>query len=191
MVTDHLYRRLPDRVEGVLAKVKASVVSAGSLAGVAVELGIGPVLKLGRGELIAGGQKKESILADAYEAVIGAIFLDGGLAAAAPIVLRSLEGRIGIAIEGPGDEDYKTRLQEYTLREFDCAPSYVLAESGPEHAKCFEAVVCLGHQAVGTGRGTSKKRAEQAAARAAWAALTEGDGFTMGDGVGSVGATGS
>ena len=174
-VTDHLYRTLPDREEGVLAKIRSSVVSEPALAEVAEDIGLGDSLLLGRGELLSGGRAKPSILADAFEAVIGALYIDGGYEAAARVVVRLLGPQIDAATVGPGGHDYKTRLQELTAHRFERAPIYVLTESGPEHGKRFHATVMIDHQALGTGVGTSKKRAEQAAAQAAWDALTGGD----------------
>jgi ribonuclease-3 len=174
-VTEHLYRTLPDRDEGVLAKIRSSVVSESALAGVAEEIGLGAALRLGRGELLSGGRSKPSILADAFEAVIGALYLDAGYAVAARAVVDLLGPQIESATMGPGGHDYKTRLQELTAQRFEQAPAYVLTESGPEHGKRFHATVSIDRRALGTGVGTSKKRAEQAAARAAWDALTGGE----------------
>jgi ribonuclease-3 len=174
-VTDHLYRTLPDRDEGVLAKIRSSVVSEPALAEVADDIGLGDSLMLGRGELLSGGRAKASILADAFEAVIGALYIDAGYEAAARVVVRLLGSQIDAATVGPGGHDYKTRLQELTAQRFERAPIYVLTESGPEHGKRFHATVMIDHKALGTGVGTSKKRAEQAAAQAAWDALTGGD----------------
>ena len=174
-VTEHLYRTLPDREEGVLAKIRSSVVSESALAEVADEVGLGAVLLLGRGELLSGGRSKPSILADAFEAVIGALYLDAGYRAAARAVVHLLGPQIDAATIGPGGHDYKTRLQELTAQRFERAPVYALTESGPEHGKQFHATVSVDRRPLGTGVGTSKKRAEQAAARAAWDALTGGD----------------
>ena len=174
-VTDHLFRTLPDRDEGVLAKIRSSVVSEGALAEVAEAIGLGDVVLLGRGELLSGGRTKPSILSDAFEAVIGALYLDAGYATAARAVVQLLGAHIETATVGPGGADYKTRLQELAARRFERAPVYALTESGPEHGKRFHATVMIDREALGTGVGTSKKRAEQAAARAAWDALTGGD----------------
>ena len=138
-------------------------------------LGLGEVVLLGRGELLSGGRAKPSILSDAFEAVIGALYLDAGYATAARAVVQLLSSHIEEATVGPGGHDYKTRLQELTAHRFERAPRYVLTESGPEHGKRFHATVMIDDDALGTGVGTSKKRAEQAAAQAAWDALTGGD----------------
>jgi ribonuclease-3 len=171
VVTDHVYRALPDLPEGELAKVRASVVNSAVLAEVALELELGRALFLGRGEETSGGRRKPSILADALEAVMGATYLDGGWEAAADLVLRLLGSRIDEAVRGPGGRDYKTRLQELATRRFDQLPRYELEEAGPDHAKRFSATVYLGGDALGRGEGGSKKQAEQAAARQAWERL--------------------
>ncbi|MGH9104079.1 MAG: ribonuclease III [Acidimicrobiales bacterium] len=174
VVTDHIYRRYPDLPEGELAKLRAAVVSSEVLAEVAATLDLGSALLLGKGEIATGGSSKSSILADATEAVIGAVYLDGGLSAAAELVLRLLGSRIGEAAAGPGDQDYKTRLQELAARRGFDLPDYRLRDEGPDHCKRFFAVVSLGGEPMGSGEGRSKKQAEQAAARLAWQRLEAG-----------------
>ncbi len=176
VVTDHIFRSYPGLPEGELAKVRASVVNSAALAEVAAELGLGPFLLLGKGEDQSGGREKPSILADAMEAIIGAVYLDGGWPAAAALVMRLLEDRITEAAAGPGGQDYKTRLQELAARRFDQLPRYEVDDEGPDHAKRFFAVVSIGGRELGRGEGRSKKQAEQAAARLAWRALTDEDG---------------
>ena len=171
VVTDHVFRSYPGLPEGELAKVRASVVSAAALADVAAELDLGGALLLGKGEDASGGREKPSILADALEAVIGAIYLDGGWEAAAEVVLGLLGDRIAAAAAGPGGQDYKTRLQELSARAFDDVPRYLVVDEGPDHAKRFFATVIVGGRPRGKGEGRSKKQAEQAAARCAWEAL--------------------
>jgi ribonuclease-3 len=179
VVTDHVFRSYPDLPEGELAKVRASVVSAAALADVAAELDLGPALLLGKGEDASGGREKPSILADALEAVIGAVYLDAGWDGAARVVLGLLGDRIAAAAAGPGGQDYKTRLQELSARSFEDVPSYLVVDEGPDHAKRFFATVVVGGEARGRGEGRSKKQAEQAAARCAWEVLratgTEGE----------------
>jgi ribonuclease-3 len=172
VVTDHLYRTYPDLPEGELAKVRASVVNSAALAEVAASLGIGSALLLGKGEAASGGREKPSILADAMEAIIGAVYLDGGWPASDELVMRLLGDRIREAAAGPGGQDYKTRLQELAARQFDQLPRYSVEDEGPDHAKRFFARVSLDGKVHGTGEGRSKKQAEQAAARVAWEALT-------------------
>ena len=171
VVTDHIYRSYPALPEGELAKVRASVVNSALLAEVAAELDIGSHLLLGKGEDASGGREKPSILADAMEAVIGAVYLDGGWEAAADLVLTLLGERVTEAAVGPGGQDYKTRLQELAARRFDQLPRYVVVDEGPDHAKKFFATVSVAGIRRGSGEGRSKKQAEQAAAREAWAAL--------------------
>ena len=171
VVTDHLFRtyELP---EGELAKVRASVVNSAALAELAAELDIGAALLLGKGEDSSGGREKPSILADAMEAVIGAVYLDGGWDPAAELVMNLVGARIATAAEGPGGHDYKTRLQELAARRFESLPRYEVRDEGPDHAKRFFASVSLNGQVSGSGEGRSKKQAEQAAARAAWSLLS-------------------
>ena len=171
VVTDHVYRTYTELPEGELAKVRASVVNSASLAEVAAELGLGDALLLGKGEDLSGGREKPSILADAMEAVIGAVYLDGGWDAAAALVMRLVGERIAEAAVGPGGQDYKTRLQELGARRYDQLPRYEVADEGPDHAKRFFATVHVGDLACGQGEGRSKKQAEQAAARMAWERL--------------------
>jgi ribonuclease-3 len=171
VVTDHVFRSYPLLPEGELAKVRASVVSAAALADVAAELDLGRALLLGKGEDASGGREKPSILADALEAVIGAVYLDAGWEAAAEVVLGLLGDRIAAAAAGPGGQDYKTRLQELSARSFEDVPSYLVVDEGPDHAKRFFATVILGGRPRGRGEGRSKKQAEQAAARCAWEVL--------------------
>jgi ribonuclease-3 len=172
VVTDHLFGTFPDLAEGELAKVRASVVNAGVLADLAAELGIGPALALGKGEDASGGRDKPSILSDAMEAVIGAVYLDGGWEAARELVLGLLADRIAEAATGPGGQDYKTRLQELAAQRLDTLPRYEVEESGPDHAKRFLATVYINEEQCGSGEGRSKKQAEQAAAQKAWRSLT-------------------
>jgi ribonuclease-3 len=173
IVTDHLYRTYPDMPEGELAKVRASVVNSAALAELAAELEIGEALLLGKGEDQSGGRQKPSILADAMEALIGAVYLDQGWSGSETMVMRLLGELIESAAAGPGGQDYKTRLQELSAREFDQLPVYLVRDEGPDHAKEFHAVVQVRGHPQGTGRGRSKKQAEQAAARVAWETLVE------------------
>jgi ribonuclease-3 len=171
VVTVYLYKTYPDMPEGELAKVRASVVNSASLAELAAELEIGDALMLGKGEDQSGGREKPSILADATEALIGAVYLDRGWSTAEGMVMRLLGERIEVAAAGPGGQDYKTRLQELCARMFDQLPVYILTDEGPDHAKEFDAVVRVMGHSRGAGRGRSKKQAEQAAAKQAWDAL--------------------
>jgi len=175
-VTDHVYSTYGDLPEGELAKLRASVVNAEVLAELASEVGIGPALVLGKGEDASGGREKPSILADAMEAVIAAVYLDAGWAAARDLVLGLLADRIVAGSVGPGGGDYKTRLQELAARRFEQLPRYQVRAEGPDHSKQFFAMVTIRGAVYGHGQGRSKKHAEQAAARAAWTALTRDAG---------------
>jgi ribonuclease-3 len=173
VVTTFVYDAYPALPEGELAKLRATVVSAETLAAVANEVDLGAALRLGKGEDASGGRAKPSILADAMEAVIAAVYLDGGLDAAARVVLAALETRIRQQAAGPGGGDYKTRLQELAARRVDQLPRYQVRHEGPDHNKRFFATVLLGGAPYGSGEGRSKKAAEQAAARIAWERLQD------------------
>ncbi|MFQ5557756.1 MAG: ribonuclease III [Acidimicrobiales bacterium] len=174
VVTSHLFERYPDLPEGQLAKTRASVVSAAALAEIGATLGVGPCLRLGKGEDASGGRTKASILADAVEAIIGAVYLDGGLTPARSLILARMGEQIELAADTPGETDHTTRLQELAAREGHNHPRYRIDESGPDHAKRFHATVVVG-PVTGTGEGSSKKEAEQQAAGMAWAALDRGE----------------
>jgi ribonuclease-3 len=174
IVTDHIFTAHPEMPEGSLAKLRAAVVSEPTLAAVAAELGVGDALRLGKGEAASGGREKASILSDAMEAIIGAVYVDGGLDAARRLVLELLSGRIAGEVAGPGGPggaDHKTQLQELVARRFETAPSYEVVDDGPDHEKRFFATVRVDGGVVGRGEGRSKKLAEQAAAGAALAHL--------------------
>ncbi|MGY1739834.1 MULTISPECIES: ribonuclease III [unclassified Blastococcus] len=175
VVTDELYRSQPDLPEGQLAKLRASVVNMTSLAGVARRLGeggIGPHLLLGRGEETTGGRDKDSILADAMEALIGAIHLGLGLDVAAAIVHRLFDPLLAESATRGAGLDWKTSLQELGAARGLGAPTYVVQDTGPDHAKSFTAAVLLSGTEYGRGGGRTKKAAEQEAAEAAWRALS-------------------
>lgn len=172
VVAEVAYRRHDDLPEGKLTDLRKSVVNASALAEVAVEVGIGPCLRLGKGEDAAGGRSKPSILSDAFEAVLGAVYLDGGMDAAAALVERLFADRMVTAALRLDRLDHKTLLQELTARLHDTAPVYVLSDTGPDHDKRFFATVIVQGVAVGQGEGRSKKTAEQAAAEQAWLALS-------------------
>lgn len=179
-VTDEVYRTRPDQDEGDLAKIRSAVVSEEALADAARSIKLGTVLRLGRGEDASGGRDKSSILCDAMEAVIGAVFLDGGHARAVDVVHGLMAEQIRVASLSPGDHDFKTRLQELVAQSSGEAPEYRLTFDGPEHDRQFLATVEVGGNTFGPGVGTSKKRAEQAAAEMACAFLAE-DGTNADD----------
>ncbi|GHE10146.1 ribonuclease III [Klenkia taihuensis] len=175
VVTDELYRSQPDLPEGQLAKLRASVVNMTSLAGVARSLGeggIGPHLLLGRGETATGGRDKESILADALEALLGAIHLGNGLEVAAAIVHRLFDPLLVESASLGAGLDWKTSLQELGAARGLGAPIYRIESEGPDHAKSFTATVLLADQPRGGGHGRTKKAAEQMAAQNAWRELS-------------------
>ena len=166
VVAEHLYRTCPDRPEGELSRMRADMVCETSLAAIAVKLNLGQQLLLGHGEVISGGNKRASILADAVESVIAAIYLDGGFAPAKGFIERFV--LTGATVEQPRNMDYKTALQELIQQKKGQIISYQLVrQSGPDHNKEFVVQVCVNDQVVGEGVGSSKKRAEQDAARAA------------------------
>ena len=165
-VTEYLYRTKPTLSEGEMAKVRAAVVNERTLARLGRELGVGPALLLGRGEDLTGGRDKDSLLSDVVEALMGAMYLEAGYDVAAEFIVEHWKVMIEERSEAPGHRDYKTRLQE-TLARSGLKPRYELTEAGPEHAKSFTAKVLAGGKTLGEGEGTSKKRAEQAAAKSA------------------------
>jgi len=174
VVTDLAYRLFPDLPEGSLAKLRAAVVNMTSLADVARSLDIGSVVLLGKGEEQSGGRDKASILADALEAVFGAVYLDRGLAVARELIERLFRPRMEAYARGEGDRDFKTLLQEVASQELRAMPEYRLQEMGPDHEKVFTATVFLAGQRMGAGSGRSKKEAEQQAAREAYTRVIEG-----------------
>jgi ribonuclease III len=164
-IADLLMRRFPEAKEGALSKERASIVNGRTLAVKALEIGLGREMRLGKGEEKSGGRDKTSILAAAFEAVIGAIYTDGGLVPAQRVVERLFADDIG----GPAAErDYKTELQEIAYRRFRSQPVYELVSArGPDHAKRFTTRIRIAGRELGVGEGASKKQSEQAAARAA------------------------
>lgn len=169
-MTDSLYHNEPDQAEGQLAKARAEVVSAPVLAAIARSLDVGALLRVGKGEEMSGGRDKESILSDAMEAIIGAVYLDGGWDAAHGVVLRQLGGEAAKAQTAPGERDYKTRLQERAAELSLPVPEYHITSEGPDHRRLFSSTVRVA-ETVGHGTGTSKKQAQQQAAEQALAAL--------------------
>jgi ribonuclease-3 len=174
-VAELLMQHHPAAREGDLSKLRAGLVNAGVLATKARGLALSDWLRLGKGEEKTGGRDKESILAAAYEAVIGAIFLDGGYEAVRDVVARQFADELrGGTLAGAGD--YKTRLQELTQRRFRMSPVYhLIDEQGPDHAKRFAVELSIDGRVLGRGTGASKKAAEQAAAMEALAQI-ERDG---------------
>ena len=173
VITDALYRDNPDVTEGHLAKLRAAVVNMRALAIVARSLDLGRHLLLGRGEETTGGRDKASILADGLEALIGAVYLTGGLPGASAFVHRLFDRLLRDSATLGASLDWKTSLQELSAAELLGTPEYQVTESGPDHAKSFVAWAVVAGERLGRGTGTSKKLAEQEAASEAWLQLRD------------------
>lgn len=171
IISDHLAQLYTQLSEGALSKLKANLVSEASLAQAARRMNLGALLRLGRGEELSQGREKNSLLADALEALIAAVYLDGGLEASRIFTLGVMQDELRQAEahqSTPGEEDYKTRLQEWCQKRYDQLPHYVIVrESGPDHQKHFEVEVRVNERVAGNGQGMNKKEAEQMAARRA------------------------
>ncbi|MCA0336458.1 MAG: ribonuclease III [Actinobacteria bacterium] len=172
IVTQTLYHRHPDLPEGQLAKLRSAVVNMRALAEVGRTLGLGDYLFLGRGEESTGGRDKDSILADAVEAVIGAVHVSRGISGADALVHHLLDPVMAAASHLGAGLDWKTSLQELAAAQGAGAPSYAVHEEGPEHAKTFTAEVLIDGAVEGSGEGRTKKDAEQRAAARAWESLS-------------------
>ena len=168
VVTDHLYSTFPDLPEGQLAKMRSAIVNAHSLAGIAQGIGLGQYLLLGRGEQSTGGREKVSILADAMEAVIGAVYLAQGLPGARAFILDRFGELIASVPDLGAGLDWKTSLQELAAEFGQGTPEYVVSGDGPDHARMFTARVRVGGAFYGHGTGRTKKQAEQQAAETAF-----------------------
>jgi len=168
VVTERLYRRYPERSEGDLAKIRASVVNARACATAARDLGIGPYVLLGRGETATGGHEKTSILADVMEAVLGAIYLGCGPDVASQIILRLFDDRIHESADMGAGLDWKTSLQELTARLGLGVPEYAAIGEGPDRSRSFTATVTMEAGEFGHGAGRTKKEAEMQAAQTAY-----------------------
>ena len=168
VVSEYLFRQFTNLPEGDLTKARASVVCEQTLAKSARKIGLGEYLLLGKGEAASGGRERISIMADAFEALIGAIYLDSGFNSAKEFVLKHLAEDFEAIQRGEYTKDFKTLLQEIAQRAGNSKVSYeVVAESGPDHCKVFEVVVNINNEKLGSGSGKSKKEAEQNAARQA------------------------
>jgi ribonuclease-3 len=168
IVTEHLYLKLASFSEGKLTKIRSVMVSKDILAKWANRLSLGKYIILGKGEDSTGGRKKLSILADCFEALLGAIYLDSGLQKAKKIILSFIKEEMELIIKGKHRDDYKTLLQEISQKKMKCLPKYFLIkEKGPDHKKIFCIEVKLKEKTHGTGTGENKKEAEQDAAREA------------------------
>ena len=166
LVAEYLFRNFPNRPEGELTRMRADMVCEQTLAAAANRIGLGKHLLLGHGEEQSGGRSRNSILADAMESVIAACFLDGGLEAALKVVQKFI--LVEVPVARMHNADYKTQLQELVQQKKNQVLSYALvSQSGPDHDKKFDVTVSLNGTVVGSGAGSSKKRAEQDAARCA------------------------
>jgi ribonuclease-3 len=169
-----LYQSFKDKSEGDLAKVKAVVVSEDTLSVIAKDLQIDTMLLLGKGEELSGGRDKKTILADAMEALIGALYIDSGYKAAFDFVSNCIKPEISKVTGANYKKDYKSILQEYCQREFRCYPEYrMVKRTGPEHERTFWMEVQIGETVYGSGVGRNKKSAEQETARIAWEELNK------------------
>jgi len=174
-VSDLLMRRYPARSEGDLSKMRAALVNTTVLAEKAALLGLGPLLRMGKGEERSGGRTKPSILAGAFEALLGAVYQDGGFEAARRLVERYFAD--DVEEKELGRHDYKTRLQEISQMLFHAPPSYrIVDESGPDHDKHFVTEIAVGGKVLGKGDGKTKKQAEQQAAKKALSELQKSGG---------------
>ena len=173
VITAHLYAA-SGRKEGAMTKVRISVVNQDALEGIARAVGVGEAILLDAGEEDTGGRQKPSILSDALEALLGAVYLDGGLEAARAVILHHWGPLLSARSEVPGESDTKSRLQEALARS-GLVPAYSSQGEGPDHAPVFFATVSAGGRVLGSGTGTSKKAAEQAAARQALDLLAAGE----------------
>ena len=173
VIADLVYARYAELAEGALTDLRKSVVNANALAEVAAELRIGEHVLLGKGEDAANGREKVSILSDAMEAVLGAVYVDGGAGAVFDVIERLFVHRLENAISMLDRLDYKSALQEVLAQQGKPAPDYTVRSTGPDHDKTFYAKVMVARQLLGEGEGRSKKAAEQAAAGAAFVLLTD------------------
>ncbi len=172
LVAAWLYRTYPDFSEGPLTRLRATLVCTPTLASLAQRLGLGEALRLGRGEEESGGNARAANLCDALEALVGALYLDGGLDIAWQHLEPWFVQEVQAILRAGADVDAKSRFQEWTQATLGITPAYrIVAENGPDHAKTFTAQVVLNEQVVGEGQGSSKRLAEQAAAQAALNAL--------------------
>ena len=173
VVSEYLYRNMPGKAEGDLARIKSFVVSEDTLADVSRTLKVDNFVLIGKGEEYSGGRKKKAILADCMEAIIGAYFLDSGFANAKKFILKIIVPEINKVIENKHKKDYKTLLQEYSQKNFKTYPKYTLVrKSGPDHDRTFWIEVTVNGKNYGPGSGKNKKEAEQKAACIAYEDLT-------------------
>jgi ribonuclease-3 len=174
IISEYLFSTYTEYTEADLSKIKAYIVQESSLAEAAIKLKIGTYLLLGKGEEMTGGREKPSLLADAYEAILSAIYIDGGLEKAREFILSNLSDKAEKLAENKFIFDFKTELQEVVQAEFGVLPKYITHnEKGPEHKKVFEVQVHIKDEFFGSGKGKTKKAAAQQAAEAALAKIKE------------------
>ena len=174
VVSEYLFRILPNRAEGELARTKSFVVSENSLAEIAKEIKVDNFILIGKGEENSGGRSKKAILADCLEAIIGAYYLDSGFKAASDLVLLFLIPEITKVLEDRHKKDYKTLLQEYVQKKYRSYPRYnVIKKGGPDHNRTFWIDVVVNNKSYGPGKGKNKKEAEQHAAGLAYKSFTD------------------
>jgi ribonuclease-3 len=168
IVAEALFVAHPDLDEGGMSKARIGLVNESVLAELARDLGLGELLLMGKGSDRSGDRELDSVLADALEAVIGAVYLSEGLGVARELVLRLLGDRLEAAASDPGAEDFKSRIYEWCQGELGARPTYEITASGPDHDPTYVATLVVGGTVLGVGEGRSKKQAEARAARAAW-----------------------
>ena len=172
IVSTYMFKNFPELAEGQLTKLRAHLVCEGSLYTFAKKIGLGELLLLGKGEELSGGRERPSILADAFESVLGAIYLDQGFAVAQRYLLTMMQPEIDYVCRNGIYTDYKTRLQEFLQRDGDVEISYqLMGSTGPEHNKIFTSEVSFEGKVIGVGQGRTKKDSEQHAAQQALAQL--------------------
>ncbi len=181
VVTNLIYTRWPDLTEGEMARLRASVVNTHALADIASSLGLGELMLLGKGEEASGGRRKASLLANAFEAIVGALYLDKGIDEVSERLVPIFEERVNDSISAGSRYDAKTALQEISVRRSGELPIYRVAASGPDHNKSFVAHVYVNEKQMGSGAGRSKKEAEQKAAIEALQVFKTEEKGTRGD----------
>ncbi|MEI6886724.1 MAG: ribonuclease III [bacterium] len=165
LTSDFLFKKLPDRLEGDLTSFRAALVKTDSLAEISTKLGIGKYIYMSRGEETTGGRNRTYVLANTFEAILGAIYLDSGLETVNSFLLRELYGKTDAIVASRSDIDPKSRLQEISQLTFKSTPYYELKdEEGPDHSKVFTMCVKIDNKVYGSGKGKSKQDAEQSAA---------------------------
>ncbi|CAB4657833.1 unannotated protein [freshwater metagenome] len=172
IVTEELYRRYPDLDESRLSPLRSGIVNMRALADIARTLNLGEYMRLGKGEEVTGGRDKNSLLADALEALIGAVYLESGMAIASSVVSTLIGPTLEDAMAKGAGLDGKSALQELAAAEGKGAPEYLVTETGPDHDKSFVAVAMVAGEAIAEGDGKSKREAEQLAARRAYEILS-------------------